>query len=229
MLKLVLDPKSPFQVRWPRNDVSVISVAQALLAAEAALPEANRFPKLDQIQQRLDVTVAARELAVSSEADRSAVSAAEQQAFEQAKALARRIVAGLRYRHLDELPVLELWGIPVVQTQYGPSARTPQGKKALLEMLARYAAREASLPEAERLTDPPLAEVTAVHDTLQTAMTERQAARTQREIGVRTRSVEAQALLDLLQLVAAHHVVLSFDGVVDPRLQELGFQVIGPT
>lgn len=96
-------------------------------------------------------------------------------------------------------------------------------------MSKSYAAREASLPEAERLTDPPLAEVTAVHAALQTAMAERQAARTQREIGVRTRSVEAQALLDLLQLVAAHHVVLSFDGVVDPRLQELGFQVIGPT
>ena len=62
----------------------------------------------------------------------------------------------------------------------------------------------------------------------QTAMVERQAARTQREIGVRTRSVEAQALLDLLQLVAAYHVVFSFGGAVDPRLQEMGFQVIGP-
>lgn len=228
MLQLVLDAKSPFKVRWPRNDAGVISVAQALLTAEAALPEASRFPQLDQIQQRLDAAVAARESAVSGEAERSAVSAAEQQAFEQAKVLARRIVAGLHYHHLDELLVLELWGVPVVQTQFGPRVRTPQGKQALLEMLTRYAAREVSLPEAERLTDPPLAEVTAVRAALQTAMVERQAARTQREIGVRTRSVEAQALLDLLQLVAAYHVVFSFGGAVDPRLQEMGFQVIGP-
>ncbi len=227
MLSFKLDSKSPFQVRWPASDVGVISLGQALLAAEAALPAADRFPRLDLIQPRLDVAVTARESAASGEAERSAVSAAEQQAFDQARALIRKITAGLSYRHLDELPVLEQWGIPVVQTRSGPRTRTPQGKRAMLEMLARYAAREQLLPEAQRLTDPLLTEVVAARQALQTAMTERLAASTQREVSVRTRSVEAQALLDLLQVVAAYHVVVNFGGAVDPRLQKLGFEVIG--
>ncbi len=229
MLKLVLDAKSPFKVRWPETDAAIISLAQALLTAEAVLPEAGRFPRLDLIQQRLAVAVAARELAQSGEAERSIVSAAEQQAFDQAKALVRKIVAGLSYRYLDELPVLEQWGIAVVRsrTRTGFRSRTPRNKPAVLEMLTRYVARETLLPEAERLTDPPLAEVITVREALQTAMAERLAASTQREVGVRTRSMEAQALLDLLQVAAAYHVMVNLGGVVDARLQEVGFDVIG--
>lgn len=227
MLSLKLDAKSPFHVRWPKSDVQIINLAQTLLAAEAAMPESARFPDLILIQQRCAVVVAARESAMSGEAERSAVSAAEQLAFDQAKALVRKIIAGLSYRHLDELLVLERWGVPVVQTQSGPRTRTPRSKPAVLELLTRYAAWEQLLPEAGRLTDPPLAEVTATLNALQTAVAERQSAVTQREVGVMTRSVEAQALLDLLQVTAAYHVVKTFNGAVDSRLQELGFKVIG--
>ncbi len=226
MLKLALDAKSPFRVRWPRRDAAAIRLAQAFLTAEAGRAEAERFPRLDLIQQRLEAAMAAGEKAQAGEAERSAVSAAEQQAFSRAATLVRKIVAGLTYRHLDELPVLEQWGVAVVQTQFGPRTRTPQAKLALLEMLTRYVQREESLPEAERLADPPLAEVIAVRDALQTAMAERQSARTRREVGVRTRTVEAQALRDLLQAAAVYHVVVHFGGAVDPRLQELGFDVI---
>jgi len=226
MLRFTLDAKSPFHVRWPRNDAAIIRLAETLLAAEAELPESSRFTELDLVQQRRDVVVAARESATLGEAERSALSGAEQQAFDQAKALMRKIIAGLSYRHLNELLVLERWGVPVVQTQSGPRTRTPRSKLAVLGLLTQYVAQEQALPEAERLTDPPLADVTAALNALQTAMAERQSALAQRGVGVMMRSAEAQALLDLLQLAAAYHVVKTFNGVVDRRLQEFGLQVI---
>lgn len=226
MIQATLDTKSPFQVRWPRSDAAIIRLGQAFLTAEVGWAEEQRFPKLDLIQQRLTAAVAAREAAQSGEAQRSIVSAAEQLAFEQAKALMRKIIAGLSYRHLNELPVLEQWGIAVVQSRSGFQSRAPRTKLALLDMLVRYVAQENSLPETERLTDPPLVEVTATLNALQTAMAERQTALTQRGVSVRTRSVEAQALLDLIQVASLYHVAVTFDGVVDRRLQELGLDVV---
>jgi hypothetical protein len=85
------------------------------------------------------------------------------------------------------------------------------------------------LPAADRLADPALDTVTAVLAALTTSLAVRQQGRTQREQGVQTRTAEAQKLLDLLQVAAAYHCVVEFDGVVDARLQDLGFEVTATT
>ena len=226
MIQLRFDAHGNQQVRWPRSDAEVIRLGRAFLAAEQRLAAAARFPRLDRVQQRQIAAEAALNAAQGGEADRSSASVAVAATFAQARATVRKVIAGLTYRHLDELPVLEQWGIAVVQTRPGPKTRSPKDKAGVLELLTRYVAREQSLAEAERLPQPPLAEVAAVRDALATALDSRQAARTQREQGVGQRSSEVQALLDLLQLAATYHVLVDYDGVVDARLQGLGFQVV---
>ncbi|NJN55109.1 MAG: hypothetical protein HC804_10325 [Anaerolineae bacterium] len=83
-----------------------------------------------------------------------------------------------------------------------------------------------SLPAAEQISDPSLAEMSALNGVLQTAVNERTVGQNQRETNVQTRLSEIQQLLDLLQVAAMILVVTRYQGIVTNNLQFWGYEVI---
>jgi hypothetical protein len=226
MLQLRFDSNGLQQVRWPRLDSEVIDLGRRFIEAEAELPKEKQFPKLELLTERFKIAQEAMSSAKSQEANRTTFSQNEINSFGKAKELVRTIIAGLSYTYINETAVLEQWGIPIVQRKTGFMTQTPQSKKAILDLLSQYIKKEESLPENERLPKPPLSEVIAARNNLADSLSSKSSAIAQREKNVEMRSLEAQKLLDLLQLAAAYHLLIDFDGVVDSGLQKLGFKVV---
>jgi hypothetical protein len=71
-----------------------------------------------------------------------------------------------------------------------------------------------------------LADIVTARDNLVNALVQRAEANTLREQGLLVRVAESAAVFRLLQLCAHWHIVMDFDGVVDARLQSMGFTVV---
>jgi len=226
MMQYRLDANGKQQVNWPANDAEIVRLGEEFIQASERRPAERCFPALNLVKTRCAAAAAAMAQAQTGDADRSGAALTVEQTFEQAQQLVRKIVAGLSYHHLHELPELQKWGLKVVRGPRGQYlVKSPRNKADVMAMLETYLKRENELPEANRLADPALDTVAAALAALTTSMAARQQGRTQREQGVQARTVEAQKLLDLLQVAAAYHCVVEFDGVVDARLQDLSFEV----
>jgi len=225
MFQLRLNVNGTQRVLWPRKDAGVARLGRDFLAAQQQRAEAERFPRLDLIEGPVQVTEDAIIVAEQAEADRMTASGKEKEALGRVKGLLRTIIAGLTYRYLGELEVLGQWGIPVVGIGESARTRAPRKKQDVLDTVTRYIAREELLPEEERLATPALSEVTAVWEELVAVMEQRRDALIQREKSIAQRAAEARVLLQWLQLAAAYHIMVDYGGVVDARLQDLGFEV----
>ena len=226
MLSTRVDVKSGQQIDVPTDDAGVLKLGENVVRAEELLPTAKQFPRLDLIRQRLQAGKVGLDKFYAARADGSAVSVSVEQGLVDAKAAVQKIISGLTYLHLHELPVLEQWGIDVRQTSRGPKTQTPRKQGDILEMLRRYREKEQSLPETDRLPSPTLLEVTAIYTRLVEALDQRSAANTEQEQGYLLRTTESKSLLNLLLLAAHYHVIVDFEGKVDARLQSLGFNVV---
>ena len=217
MLSFKFDSIGSKKVKWPATDVAVIETARKLISAESSLPDSLCFPRLNLLRH----TLANAENAVGVLAiDDSGDLLDEDAACAMAEDFSRIITAGLSYFHAHELEGLVDWGIPV----FDGRPQAPSAKPAMIDMLQKYVEKENSLPGADRLPSPPLAQVAAVCSTLLTAQKNREQARDKKS--AKGRAPEVQLLSDLLQLAAGFHVVIDFDGVVDERLEQLGFDII---
>lgn len=76
-----------------------------------------------------------------------------------------------------------------------------------------YLDKEACLPPAEQISDPPLATMQAHLATLQTGLTECTSGRDQREMHVEVRDTAVTQLLNLLKIAAAIRVAITHNGV----------------
>ena len=226
MLAIRVDVKDGQQVDVPSDDAGVLELGDRVVAAEEGLPPERQFPRLDLIRQRVTAGKAGLIQFTRGAASGSAVSVSVEEAMTDVKVIAQKIVKGLSYHYMEELPKVELWGIIVNQTAHGPRVRTPTTQGAMLKMLPIYIAREQGLPADERLPEPPLARVIAAHQALLSALEQRSTANSEQEQGYLLRTVESKALLNLLLLAAHYHVIVDFEGKVDARLQSLGFKVV---
>ena len=226
MLAIRVDVKGGQQVDVPSDDADVLELGERVVAAEEGLPPERQFPRLDLIRQRLTAGKAGLIQFTRGAASGSAVSVSVEQGMTDVKVIVQKIVKGLSYHHMEELPKAELWGVNVNHTAHGPRMQTPTTQGDMLKMLPIYIAREQSLPVDERLPEPPLARVIAAHQALLSALEQRSMANTEQEQGYLLRTVESKALLNLLLLAAHYHVIVDFEGKVDARLQSLGFNVV---
>jgi hypothetical protein len=221
-----LDVKGTQRVDYANDDAGIIKLANGVIAAEALLPAQQRFPGLSVLQK---CTTAASEGLLRFETGRSGTSAAApsvEQAYATAQEVARDIVNGVTYFHRRELPVAEEWGIEVTRSASGDRTKLPKTQDGLIKMLGKAIEKEQSLPEAQRLPHPKLEEIISARDNLVTALARRTEANTLREQGLLVRVAESAAVFRLLQLCAHWHIVMDFDGVVDARLQSMGFTVV---
>jgi hypothetical protein len=226
MYQLRLDVKGRQQIDFDLDPAGLIALGCAVIAAEENLPPEKRFPALQALKDRVAAAEAAFKMFESGRADVSAVSPDATKAFAILQEVLRDAVNGLTYFYRTQLPTLELWGFSVVETSGGWRTRMPRKQDDILKTLKKFEEKERSLPETQRLPKPTVDQTDAAIKAVETVLEQRSAASTQREQGVLLRSSASAGLLQLLQLCAHYHIVMDFDGVVDARLQSLGFTVV---
>ena len=96
----------------------------------------------------------------------------------------------------------------------------------LAKNLSNYVAQESSLPEEQRISDPPLEQMAALAERVRAGREARTSGQTQREVGVEERSAAVTRLLDLLQIAAVVLVGTRYDGRVTNDLQQWGYTVV---
>lgn len=228
MIMVRLDYRGAYQVKWPRSDADVLALGQAYIAQETSLPAAERVaaPSLAEVELAYTAVQDAHTTARSGEISRASAAETYRQTLATASANLEIAIAQLKVNHYTNLAQLEQWGLDTVANGRRIIVRKPRTGNGWAALLAAYVRQENSRPPADQLTKPPLAEMTALLDTLQTAHAARTTGRNQREANVQTRTTQAQRLLDLLQTAAIVLVATRYNGMVTNALQAWGYHVI---
>lgn len=201
------------------------------MAYESSLPANKQVlaPGLAVIQESLAAAQAEQSTAGSGEASRAAAAEIYRQTLTTAKNRLNVALLQLKAKYAANQALLEGWGLDTVPSAVGISVRKPRTENEWITFLASYVAKETSLDANNRLTEPPLAEMTALNTTLQAAKEERKAGSSQRQAAVEIRTAVTNRLLDLLQAAALILVVTQFDGSVTNQLESWGFHVVART
>lgn len=228
MITVRLDYNGAYQLIWPKRNGDILALGQAYIAQETGLPAAERVPAPSLADVELAYTAVhnAHTTARSGEMTRASAAEIYRQTIAIARANLELAISQLKINHYTNQANLEQWGLDTVAKSRGVAVRQPRTDNGWAALLAAYVRQESSLPPANQLTNPPLAEMTALLDSLQTAHAARTNGRNQREANVQTRMTEVQRLLDLLQTAAIVLVATRYNGRVTNALQTWGYQVI---
>jgi len=231
MFSLKLDTNGAYQIRWPARQAEIIALGAAYVAYESSLPTIKQVlaPGLTLIEGSLAAAQAEQATAGSGETSRATAAETYRQTLATAKTRLNLALLQLKAKYAVNQAQLEGWGLDTVAAATGVTVRKPRTEREWVSFLSSYVAQETSLDVANRLTTPPLAEMTALNTALQAADQARKAGKNQREAAVQTRTAVANRLLDLLQAAALIIVVTQFEGIVTNDLQHWGFQVVART
>jgi len=213
----------------PKSDEEIVALGQRYVAHESGLePSAQlAWPPLADMAARVSAVATAQEAARQAEYRRSSASNEFHNALRRATPLLREAILQLKWTQRHNLGALERWGLATkLGTRRGVVVTSPRNEAGWAAFLQSYAKRELSLPEAERLTAPDLAQVQALAQQAATARTERDAAQSQREIATSQVAQSVGPLLDWLQLALGVLVLTRFDRQVTPALAEWGYKII---
>lgn len=231
MISLRIDNNGAYQVKWPRSAASVLALGQAYVTHEASLPAGQQLaaPALVVMQAANTAAHTAQAAAGSGEVSRAVAAGLHRQALATAKQRLQVSIAHLKSQNISNLSQLEQWGLDTVMTNSGFGVRQPHTDKQWETFLNAYVIKETSRAANERISNPSLAEMTALRDEVQATRAARTAGRNQREANVQTRTAEVQRLLDLLQGAAVMMVLLRHNGSVTNDLQAWGYEVTAVT
>ena len=230
MISVRLDNNGAYRVRWPSpsRELEIIHLGVAYVAYESGLPAVEQLtaPSLALMVSTLAAAQAQQATAGTGEASRAIAAETYRQALSAARPKLNLALLHLKAKYAANQAQLEGWGLDTVVGATGISVRKPRTELEWMHFLARYVAQETSLDAANRLTEPTLAEMTALNTALQNAAAARRTGRNQREAAVQTRTAITNRLLDLLQGAAMVIVLTQFEGVVTNALQQWGFEVV---
>lgn len=231
MITFRVDVNGAYQVQWPKKPAAILALGQAYVTHESSLPVGQQLalPTLAMIQAAHTAAQTAQSSADSGEIARASAAETYRQSLVTAKQRLDVALARLKLNQAGNLADLEQWGVDTVANDGGVTVRKPRTNAQWETFLNTYVNKETSLPANEQLTDPSLAEMTALRTTMQNAKAARTSGRNQREEHTQTRTAEAQRLLDLLQTAAVNLVVTRYNGVVTNALQAWGFVVTAVT
>lgn len=227
MLTLRFDGSGLYQVQWPRKSSEIIELGRLYVEYELKQTPAQQvvLPSLAMMQASLQAAKNSHELANQGEANRAQSAGLYNQALQALKSKLEIALLQLKANHMANLAALQQWGLKTAVKGKKVVAYKPQTVAEWEKFAEAYVRREGSLPPAEQLATPPLAEVTTVWNALKQAKETRNEGKNNREIGVQTRTVEVNRLLDLLQCAATGLVIIRFNGQVTNELQLWGFKV----
>ena len=222
-----IDVKGALDVHWPLKVVSWILLAETLVAYEATRPIELRLSSalLAMIQAALADVKAAAATATGGETTRATAAEQYRQALPRIRQLMETALLSLRLKYKANLAQLEAWGLKTKSSTRGVTVLKPRNAQAWADFAVTYAEKEQSLPAANRITDPPLADIETVANLVKASLESRQTGRTQREVGTQTRGSAEERLGNLLQTAGLMLVTMYFDGVVTNDLQAWGFEV----
>lgn len=232
MFNTRIDTAGQLNIIWPNRDADIIALGKAYTAFEAQQSASTRLavPVYTQVLALLEAASTAADSAINSEVQRAISATDLANALAKAKTLLDDALKQLKGRYSKNPAQLELYGL---STKIGARGEVlvarPKTDKGWVRFLSGYVTQQAELDQANRITDPALAEMQALDQIITWAQANRISGRTQREVGVQNRSAAATRLLNHLQLAALVLIVTRFDGCVVNELQQWGFNVVTRT
>jgi hypothetical protein len=228
MATLVIGIESGYQWVTPTTDAEIIELAQQYIAQESKMDAAAQLaaPALSDVRAALTTAQGGLENARREE-NRRAESATEfHRAQEQATPLLAEAFEQLKWRQRDNLSRLQQWGLKTKTGVKGKVLVTkPRTEQEWAAFLQEFVAKEASLPEAERVMAGNLLPLQDLAAVVRSNQVERASAQSARKLAVETRLVTAGPLLDLLQLAFGVLVVTRFERRVTTALEAWGFKI----
>lgn len=229
MLRIQFNNGAPLRMSLPRayQKQEIFELALAFATYEATLPPAEQTPFTARIQTALAEVQDAHEEAVSQEANRKAASEALKRHQQTAKTTVNQIRNFLAAHFAHAPEQAQAWGFVVRQT--GRSAGQilmPQSPTEITACLTEYINTETARPEAERFSQPLLADVITLRDNL---VQQRQQRNQARQIRLQKNGrVEtlAQQLFEELRLALGYLILVQFNGQPDRALAQWGYTLV---
>lgn len=228
MISVRFDSNGDYKVRWSGKQQPIIANGVAYVAKESSLPVGQQItaPTLASVQAALAAAQAEHSAALSGEAIRAAAAEEYRQAMITAKSKLQVALLRLKNKYINNLAQLEAWGVATVAGSNGIRVRQPRTESEWVGFLKAYVTKESSLTAPEQITDPALAEMSDLNDTVQETLATRKAGKDQRETAVQTRTENAEQLNMLLQTAAIVLVATRYNGRVTNDLQQWGYDVV---
>lgn len=229
MLRIQFNNGAPLRITLPRayQKQEIFELAEAFVAYETALPQAEQTPFTANIQAALAEVQVAQEDAASQEAHRKAASEALKRHEQTAKATLNQMRNFLAAHFAHAPEQAQAWGFVVRQT--GRSAGQilmPRTRAEIITCLSEYINTETARPEAERFPQPSLADVITLRDNLvQQRQQRNQARQTRLQKNGRVDAL-AQQLFEDLRLALGYLVLVQFNGQPDRALAQWGYTVV---
>jgi len=227
--RFTLDPDSPLSYRLPEKIGGILALGRAYIAREQRQPQAQQVvqPPLERVQGLVAALDAAARAFNRARAARNVASQQRQQARDEARPLLIEARDWLALLHRDNLYRLGQWGFETRQSRDKITTRLPYKPADLAANLQAYVAKEQSLPEAERLTRPPLARMAALNDRIQSTEETVRLQQAEREAQRQERDRIAKELLDALRM-GLIGLIYQNEGRMDSRFQEWGYDIFMP-
>lgn len=228
MYSIKFDHNGRFVAVFPKTDVGIIALGDAFLAYEASLPAGKRLREPDPAQIK-DLLLEAKQAAglVVTHENLQAISAGDYNAaIAEAKELMTDALAEIAHKHRKNPARLQEWGLETKVGVRKTIITRPITNKLWGDFLHDYTAKEQSLPENERVIDPPLARLLELDQIIQSNRLLRSVATNERGLYVKNRITASAQLLELLQLAGAIFCLTRYDGVVTEELTRWGFKVV---
>lgn len=228
MISVRFDSSGDYRVRWSAKQQVIIANGVAYVAKESSVPVGQQIPipTLAAVQAALAAAQAEHSAALSGEAIRATAAEEYRQAMLTAKNKLQTALMRLKNKYINNLAQLEAWGVETVAGSNGIRVRQPRLESEWVNFLKAYVAKESSLTAPEQITDPTLAEMTDLNDTVQEVLATRKAGKDQRETAVQVRSENTELLNRLLQTAAIVLVGARYNGRVTNDLQQWGYDVV---
>ena len=214
---------------FPKTDIGIIALGDTFVAHEASLPVGQRLrePNPAQIQDLLTEAKQAAGLAVTNENLRAVSAGDYNAAIAEAKDLMADALAEISHKHRKNPAKLQEWGVDTRVGSRKILIIKPNTDIAWGDFTHAYIAKEQSLPENERVSDPSLSRLIQLDQIIQSSRLLRSAGENERGINIKNRATASARLLELLQLAGAILCLTRFDGSVAEELTRWGFKVVG--
>ncbi|MCB9079101.1 MAG: hypothetical protein H6631_15985 [Anaerolineaceae bacterium] len=225
MPSLRFESNSPYDIRLPQPDqpVEVITLGRDVVAREESLPVEDRTPYTAIIGRLVAEAEALRVTRTRSENRRTTASETLKRLDKRLNAMIDQIMATLKANFLTNLEVAQEWGFKVRQTTGNLQKPFPRTKQ--MAALRVYIDMEQSRPPEEQFTLPPLAEVIALYEEIETSASAKATGRAGRMQSRVELLATVEELRNYIQL-ALHDIVGKYYKFgLAPGLQEWGFEV----
>lgn len=210
-----------------RKTTAIFTLCDAFLKKEDTLAVSAQTAFTEDIRTLYATVSDLLDLKSGGESQRTLSSEEVKALDKQAVALIKKIHRTMVYEFAEMPAEATRWGFDISQTgKRKGTILMPDGRAAIVKVLAKYAKIERIRPATERFKQPLLGDVEKVVAGLQNSLGERQTGRSQRVSGTQKTQETAARLLDLLQGAAVQIVVQRFNGKVTPELGEWGYEVV---